>query len=332
MSLRVPALPAVVLGFLGSAFAQPVLINEVSYDAPGGDGGSVFVELYGTPGFDISGWTLQAVEGSGTNSGTNNNESFVFPPGTVIPNDGFLVIADDDGSGSTNVPNADIIVGDMDLENGPDGLQLIDTNNGRLVDAVAYGAVTTTINTSNGFPYVLGNPTRDFFAPLSIERCPAGSNTRDNSVDFRPNFPTPGTGESCCTAIEWVNQGPGNSISAMAGEAVGLDVFFDDCAANNLYFLVASIVDPALMPPPPPFPVFDPLGTPLFLGLINTPPLVNWSGILDADGNAVGQASVDFSAVTVMVPASLDLWVGGIALDQSLQAIATNSVMLTILQ
>ena len=203
---RGAAIASALLLTAGFATAQtPVVINEVSYDAPGGDDGQVFVEIYGPAGFDVSNWTIQAVEGQGGGAGLPNNESFTFPSGTLIPADGLLVVADELGStGTTLVANADFIVGDMDLENGGDAVHLED-DNGRLVDAVAYGPVSVPIGE--------GTEARDVFAPLSIERCPAGSDTNDNATDFTPNTPSPGVADNCCTAIEWVDQGSGNSIS-----------------------------------------------------------------------------------------------------------------------
>ena len=203
------------LGGLALAAVAPaqVVINEVYYDAPGGDGGQVFVEIFGPAGFDVSGYTIQSIEGAGTGASTCNPDTFTFPAGTLIPADGFLVVADDDGTGNTLVANADFIVGDMDLENGADAVQLLDAA-GNYVDAVAYGNVDTSVGTAsacNGQPWFEGAPARDVFAPLSIERVPAGTDTDDNAADFTPNNPTPGVGAVCSDAMERVGD---SSISA----------------------------------------------------------------------------------------------------------------------
>ncbi|MCB9882033.1 MAG: lamin tail domain-containing protein [Planctomycetes bacterium] len=326
-SVRLSTVLSSVFALVGLAQAQ-VVINEVYYDAPGGDDAQVFVELYGPAGFDVSGYTIQGTEGTTASQG-NNGQSFTFPSGTLIPNDGFLVVADSDSSGATLVANADFTDPNMDLENGPDCVQLLDPM-GNLVDVVAYGAITNLTNSSNGLANLEGSPARDFFAPLCIERCPAGSDTNDNAADFRPNEPTPGYGENCCTAIEYVSMGSGNSLSASAGNMVGIDLFFDDCAAGGLYITLASIVDPAVVPPPAPFPVFDAVGTPIFLTLINLPPLVNWSGLLDARGEILNTALIDFTGVTFTVPSTFSMWVGGIALDPAFNILATNTAVFTI--
>ena len=65
---------AVLLGLATSASAAP-LLSEVFYDAVGSDDGQSFVELYGTPGTDLTGLTIEGVNGSNgavTVSANNN--------------------------------------------------------------------------------------------------------------------------------------------------------------------------------------------------------------------------------------------------------------------
>jgi hypothetical protein len=329
--LAAAAIAGAILSSLSTLSAQGVVINEVYYDAPGSDNGQVFVELAGPPGTDIGGWTLQAIEGGTGANGSCNNESFTFPMGTTIDNTGFVVVADDDGTGATQVPNAHFIVPDMDLENGGDALQLIDAGM-NLVDAVAYGTVDKSggpASSCNGLAWYEGNEARDVFAPLSIERCPAGSDTNDNAIDFTPNVPTPGTGESCCTAIEWVNQGAGNSLTLANGESVGLDVFAD-CGANQLYLILGSFTDPTVTPPPAGLPVFDATTTTIST-LANFPPFVAWAGTLSANGDLVGTAAVDFSSFTGLpaISPAVTMYIGAIAFDASGGIVATNHVDVT---
>ncbi len=336
--MHFPKLPYLSLAGLALATTlataqSPVVINEVYYDAPGGDDGQVFVELYGPGGFDISGWTVQGIEGTTSSPATCNPDTFTFPNGTLIPNDGFVVVADEqNGTGTTMVANADFIVGDMDLENGPDAVALID-NNGRVVDSVAYGAVDTTVTVSpcTGGPWFEGNPARDVFAPLSIERCPAGTDTNNNDVDFTANNPTPGVGSSCCKALEYVSTGSGSTISASAGNSVGLDSFFTPCGANQLYATIIALTDPAVVPPPAPFPVYDST-TADWLGasIGNPPPFTAFIGFLDANGRNVGNTFFDFSGVAVVVPSGFDIWVATVAIGPSLSIESTNAVRLTI--
>ncbi|WJW75748.1 lamin tail domain-containing protein [Thiohalobacter sp. IOR34] len=161
---------------LPAAASAQLLISEVFYDASGGDAGKVFVELFGTPGMDLTGLLLQ---------GVNGNDGKVYRSlslSGVIPADGVFVIADDDGSGSTRVAGADLVA-DIDLQNGPDSLQLLD--GGRLLDAVGYGDFSGMIFAG------LGAAAPDVPAGSSLARF---ANSGDNLADFQVlATPTPGT-------------------------------------------------------------------------------------------------------------------------------------------
>ena len=100
-------------GGLSSAAAALPLIAEVFYDAVGSDDGQSFVELYGTPGMDLAGFTVEGINGA--NGAVTDS---VMLSG-LIPLDGFFVVADDRGDGTTLVANADLIL-DFDFQNGPD--------------------------------------------------------------------------------------------------------------------------------------------------------------------------------------------------------------------
>lgn len=319
-----------------TATAQNPVINEVYYDAPGSDGGQVFVEIYGPGGADIGDWTLQSVEMRGGSAGLCNNETFTFPTGYTIPTDGFVVLADDDGTGATAVLNADFIVGDMDLENGGDGLVLCD-NNGVLVDSVNYGSIDVTVfgacACAAGMP-VEGAPARDVFAPLSIERCPAGADTNDNDTDFTPNTPTPGTGEASCAAVEFVTgTGPlvGGipTLSLGTGDSVGFDMWISG-SAGQVYLLLWSFTGSANGSIPP---VVVDASTGIAAGLANIPPFIAWAGVLDGNGRTIGAASMDWSGLGAVLPVvgPVPTWVGGVSLDPSLGLVGSgNAVQIDI--
>ena len=110
--------PCLVLVLLGAALAPATsqalpLISEAFYDAVGSDDGLVFVELYGAPGASLDGLLIEGVNGS------NGAVGPVLALSGVIPADGFFVVADDRGDGSTDVANADLVL-NFDFQNGPD--------------------------------------------------------------------------------------------------------------------------------------------------------------------------------------------------------------------
>jgi hypothetical protein len=126
-----------ILAFLCPVSAQNVFINEIRANDSGTDDAE-FIEIIGPAGTDISGWTLIHYNGSGATVVF----SYSFPGGAVIPDDGvidqngvalgFIVVKN---TGHT-VLNADYDWGNAGLQNGPDGIELL--NN----DAVRVQALT----------------------------------------------------------------------------------------------------------------------------------------------------------------------------------------------
>ncbi len=161
------------------ATANAVLISEILYDASGTDAGNVFVELYGAPGTDLSGWSLQ-----GVNGGDGATYKTVVLSG-LIPTDGVFVIGDLLTGGGTNVVNTDLIVS-VDFQNGPDSVRLF--NGVTLIDAIGYGDFTGQIFAGEG----LAAP--DPAAGSSLARISPLIDTGDNLSDFATlTTPTPGT-------------------------------------------------------------------------------------------------------------------------------------------
>ena len=76
------------------AVALP-LLSEVLYDAVGSDNGQSFVELYGASGTDLTGFTVEGINGS------NGAVTDSIALSGLIPADGFFVLADDLGDGAT---------------------------------------------------------------------------------------------------------------------------------------------------------------------------------------------------------------------------------------
>ena len=320
-----------------SALSAQVVINEVCYDGPGSDDGQTFVEIYGPAGTDVSGWELVAYEGNGT----ENNEDFTFPAGTLIPNDGngfgCLVVADQQGSsGTTLVANADFIApSDFDPENGGDTFVLINAG-GTVVDAVGYGNVSgsnpATSGRAAGQNFFEGTPTFDPFPPNCIART-NGVDTDDNLTDFDVSFPTPGVCQTCAVGIETagLNGGRFDEISVMNGEALGFETWIS-CAGGAPQFMLLAITDPSVVPPLPGFPVFDPLTT-ILLGSANTPLFVNFFiPALPADGRFLGDQIVLDTAPLVgsfTLGAPIQFFAGAVALT-STGFVPTRAVSFTL--
>ncbi|NRA02575.1 MAG: lamin tail domain-containing protein [Myxococcales bacterium] len=165
----------------GPAAALELRISELLYDAAGADQGRVFLELYGAPGLDLTGFSVEGVNGA------NGSVVEVVPLSGVIPADGFFVIAGTSG-GVTEVPNADL-ERSFDFQNGPDSVVLRGPG-AALLDALGYGAF------GSGEVFAgEGQPAPDAPPGSSLARLLANLDTDNNAADFGVlSLPTPGTG------------------------------------------------------------------------------------------------------------------------------------------
>ncbi|MBW2712964.1 MAG: PEP-CTERM sorting domain-containing protein [Deltaproteobacteria bacterium] len=169
-----------LIGLQGTASAMP-LLSEVYYDAAGKDGGKVFVELYGPSGESLEGLQLLGTNGAG------GSVVFTVDLSGVFPEDGFFVVADGT-SGVTAVANADLIVANVDHQNGPENFLLL--LGGSVLDALGFG------DFSEGDVFEgEGTAASDAPAGSSLARWFANVDTDDNAVDFTIlSLPTPGEG------------------------------------------------------------------------------------------------------------------------------------------
>lgn len=161
-----------------SAGALPIL-SEVYYDAVGSDDTLVFVEIFGLPGTDLSGLTLEGVNGS------NGSVGPIVTLSGFIPSDGLFVVADGDSGGVTSVANADWVT-NFDFQNGPDSIVLRD--GATVLDAVGYGVFGAGEIFAGE-----GSPAQDAPAGMSLARRFADVDSGDNAADFTVAAPTPGT-------------------------------------------------------------------------------------------------------------------------------------------
>jgi predicted extracellular nuclease len=178
-----PTLPLVA-----GAVSTSLVINEVDYDQPGTDAAE-FLELknVGTSAVDLSGWTVELVNGSGGGAVVYDTISL---PAVSLAVGGYFVVC----ANATTTLNCDLDDGpDTNfIQNGsPDGIGL--RSSGVLVDAVSYEGDT-------GAPYTEGSGTGldDAGIDGSIGRCADGGDTDQNNVDFAfASTSTPGATNAC---------------------------------------------------------------------------------------------------------------------------------------
>ncbi len=171
----------VLLMSLQSVASATPLLSEVYYDAVGTDGGKVFVELYGQAGESLEGLQLVATNGATGSAVFSVDLTGIFPEG------GFFVLADG-SSGVTEVFNADLIVANVDHQNGPENFLLFSGET--LLDALGFG------DFSEGDVFQgEGMAAPDAPAGSSLARWFANIDTHDNAADFTIlALPTPGEG------------------------------------------------------------------------------------------------------------------------------------------
>ncbi len=142
-----------------------IIINEIVYDTEGTDEGC-FIELFGPGGSSLDNFSIVGVNGNNGSEYTTIGLS-----AHSIPGDGFFVIAQD-----TSVHSHDIITEEVDLQNGPDNVELRFHN--IAVDAVGYGEDGSWVFTGEWLP------APDVSEDHSLGRYPDGYDSDNNLNDF----------------------------------------------------------------------------------------------------------------------------------------------------
>ena len=144
-----------------------LVINEIDYDQVGTDGDG-FVEIANTGTSEASLATVAVVFVDGADGQEYRRQVLT---GTIAPG-GYTVVA-------------------IDAQNGaPDGIALIDTGTGTLLDALSYeGAITSATIGGTNFNLVEGTPLADTLADSntiegSLGRNPDGRDTNDAASDW----------------------------------------------------------------------------------------------------------------------------------------------------
>lgn len=165
-----------------------LVISEILYDGKVSDtDGENFVELYGSPGADISLYQILFINGADG----EETERITLPAGSLLADDGIFLIADLNTSSTTasKVPGADFL-DQFDPQNGPDGIQLLNRE-GELVDSLVYGSGVPAL-AKNGLALGEGTAATDVTGGHSLSRI-GGKDSQENSADFVDlATPTPG--------------------------------------------------------------------------------------------------------------------------------------------
>lgn len=184
-----PGLPGAPAPPIFGPAPTALVLNEFLYDGKVSEtDGEAFVELFGTPGTDISLYQVLFINGDNG----EEIERVTLPPNSLLGTDGIFLIADLK-TGSTNasgVPGADFL-DQFDPQNGPDGIQLLNRD-GELLDTVVYGPGAAS-SAANGLALGEGAAAADVAGGHSLSRI-GGVDSGDNAADFIDlAAPSPGT-------------------------------------------------------------------------------------------------------------------------------------------
>ena len=164
-----------------------LLVNEIDYDQDGSSDNAEFIEILnpGSTPVDLSGYRFELVDGA-------DREPYLsFDGAGQLAGGAFLVIADQAVIDNLPAGTASLALTGSGVTNGPDGVRIVSTADGRIVDAVHYEGVVP--GAGEGSPA----PQDPADAATSIGRCPAGFDSDDNGLDFRAMTATPGAANTC---------------------------------------------------------------------------------------------------------------------------------------
>lgn len=155
-----------------------LVINEIDYDTGGSD---EFIEIHNPGGnsIDLTGYRFDLVGADGTAYASYDDVG-------QLAGGGYFVIDKRTPFGGASVPTLR-----LDLRNGPDAIRIVEKDTERVVDSVHYGGPVP--GAGEGRP--AGKDPGA--ASMSIGRCPNGSDSDDNSLDFTSMDSTPGAANTC---------------------------------------------------------------------------------------------------------------------------------------
>lgn len=191
-ALGTPA-TAMFTGFTPPAAVDHLIINEVDYDQASTDTAE-FVEIFNPTAAAIPLANLSVIYVNG-NGGAVYETVPLSSAGTELPAGGYLVIR----MAAVTVPGGALTIDvTTSMQNGPDGVALIDTSALTLVDALWYGSGGTSTTTPDGFTSAINLVEGTAFTTGdtttgSLARTPNGKDTDDASMDWAlATSPSPG--------------------------------------------------------------------------------------------------------------------------------------------
>lgn len=164
-----------------------LMVNEIDYDQEGSSDAAEFIEILnpGSTAVALSGYRFELVDGADAEPYKS------FEPTGELAAGGFLVIADQAVIDTLANGVTSLRLTGSGVTNGPDGVRIVSTADGRVVDAVHYeGEVPGSGEGSPARP----DPAT---AGTSIGRCPSGFDSNDNRLDFGEMPATPGAANTC---------------------------------------------------------------------------------------------------------------------------------------
>lgn len=199
-----------------AAFCKPpagLVIGEVLVDSAGFPDEDAFVEIHGPPGTRLDGVSIVGINGNG------GADYVAIELSGTLDSQGLFVVAHPE-SADAIAGVADLLDDDVDLQNGPDSVQL---RYGAIVlDALAYGTFETSdVARGEGTPHPLA-PTGE-----SLSRDALYTDSDDNAADFSSGTPTP------AAPLGPSEVAPVVALSCPAGGLVGEVLSFDASASTG---------------------------------------------------------------------------------------------------
>jgi len=208
MKALLPVVIMVTLVFTAGLSQADVVINEVMYHPSGDDGDDdlQWIELYnpGSQDVDVGGWILA----NHPLQGSIKSRDLVFPTGTVIPHDGYLLLVNDlddgqDHDGEYFGTHWAVPAGVQVIEYGHDYPLLSLDRGGDDLHLSADGQKDTDVMWYGHGGEMGGGGASTVTAGSSLGRKPNGKDSGDPAADFVEfSHPTPGASNQSAPVSE----------------------------------------------------------------------------------------------------------------------------------